>query len=119
MRSFRGNLGPEPFRSYEEPIIIPSATKKFGKTHFRNRRRQRYGSTWVPSKSTRLFHCLLWTKKAKPSERLYSGKGTEKILVSFPPTNFGQTSTVSIWFCRIDMLELTASILGGKPPVYG
>ena len=28
-------------------------------------------------------------------------------------------STVSIWFCRIDMLELTASILGGKPPVYG
>ena len=29
------------------------------------------------------------------------------------------TSTVSIWFCRVDMLELTASILGGKPPVYG
>ena len=28
-------------------------------------------------------------------------------------------STVSIWFCRVDMLELTASILGGKPPVYG
>ena len=30
-----------------------------------------------------------------------------------------QASTVSIWFCRVDMLELTASILGGKPPVYG
>ena len=30
-----------------------------------------------------------------------------------------ETSTVSIWFCRVDMLELTASILGGKPPVYG
>ena len=29
------------------------------------------------------------------------------------------SSTVSIWFCRVDMLELTASILGGKPPVYG
>ena len=29
------------------------------------------------------------------------------------------TSTVSIWFCRVDMLELTASIFGGKPPVYG
>ena len=28
-------------------------------------------------------------------------------------------STVSIWFCRVDMLELTTSILGGKPPVYG
>ena len=28
------------------------------------------------------------------------------------------TSTVSIWFCRVDMLELTASVLGGKPPVY-
>ena len=28
-------------------------------------------------------------------------------------------STVSRWSCRIDMLELTASILGGKPPVYG
>ena len=27
-------------------------------------------------------------------------------------------STVSIWFCRVDMLELTASVLGGKPPVY-
>ena len=27
------------------------------------------------------------------------------------------TSTVSILFCRVDMLELTASILGGKPPV--
>ena len=31
----------------------------------------------------------------------------------------GHASTVSIWFCRVDMLELTASILGGKPPVYG
>ena len=30
-----------------------------------------------------------------------------------------EPSTVSIWFCRVDMLELTASILGGKPPVYG
>ena len=28
------------------------------------------------------------------------------------------TSPVSIWFCRVDMLELTASVLGGKPPVY-
>ena len=30
-----------------------------------------------------------------------------------------EASTVSIWFCRVDMLELTARILGGKPPVYG
>ena len=29
-----------------------------------------------------------------------------------------RTTTVSIWFCRVDMLELTASVLGGKPPVY-
>ena len=34
-------------------------------------------------------------------------------------TKAKRTSTVSIWFCRVDMLELTASILGGKPPVYG
>ena len=36
-----------------------------------------------------------------------------------PQTDTDEASTVSIWFCRIDMLELTASILGGKPPVYG
>ena len=36
--------------------------------------------------------------------------GTQRLVI---------TSTVSIWFCRVDMLELTASILGGKPPVYG
>ena len=33
--------------------------------------------------------------------------------------NRPKPSTVSIWFCRVYMLELTTSILGGKPPVYG
>jgi hypothetical protein len=77
------------------PSSFRYVMKRSGKIRFRNLRKRKYDSIWVGSKKIAFVPLFIVDEANQTVQAALLGERGDMILVSFPPTNFGQTRFLS------------------------
>ncbi len=95
MQKLRGKLGPDMFRSYEEPVIIALSYEEIWKDPFPKPAEAEVQFNLSGEKKFAFVPLFIVNEETKSVKAALLGESGDRILVSFPPTNFGQTRFLS------------------------
>jgi hypothetical protein len=95
MGSLRGNLAPEPFRSYDSPIIVPLRYEEIWKDPFPEPAEAEVRFDLGGKQKIAFVPLFIVDEANQTVQAALLGERGDMILVSFPPTNFGQTRFLS------------------------
>ena len=97
----KGELGPEPMRFYTEPVIASLMYHKITKDPFPTPQEAQVWFNLIDQLQTAFVPLYLVDEEKGTVTATLVGEFQGEILVSFPPTNFGQTK----FSVRADVLE--------------
>ena len=93
----RGELGPEPFRHYKETIYANLLYEKISKDPFREPQEAQVWFRLGSALETAFVPLFIVNETTQTVQAALLGEQDGKILVSFPPTNFGQSQFSSVF----------------------